>query len=67
MIVEGGSKTLQSFIDSGLWDEARVFTGQKEFGNGINAPNTRPFSAKPNSTTNLEGDLLKQWINHQAH
>ena len=67
VIVEGGSKTLQSFIDSGLWDEARVFIGQKEFGNGINAPNTRPFSAKPNSTTNLEGDLLKQWINHQAH
>jgi diaminohydroxyphosphoribosylaminopyrimidine deaminase/5-amino-6-(5-phosphoribosylamino)uracil reductase len=67
VIVEGGSKTLQSFIDSGLWDEARVFTGQEEFGNGITAPNTRPFSAKPKSTTNLEGDVLKQWINHQAH
>jgi diaminohydroxyphosphoribosylaminopyrimidine deaminase / 5-amino-6-(5-phosphoribosylamino)uracil reductase len=24
VLVEGGSKTLQSFIDSGLWDEARI-------------------------------------------
>ena len=67
VIVEGGSKTLQHFIDSGLWDEARVFTGQEEFGNGITAPNTTPFSTKPNSTTTLEGDVLKQWLNHQAH
>jgi len=26
VIVEGGAKLLQSFIDSGLWDEARVIT-----------------------------------------
>jgi len=26
VIVEGGSKLLQSFIDAGLWDEARVIT-----------------------------------------
>jgi len=26
LIVEGGSKLLQSFIDAGLWDEARVIT-----------------------------------------
>ena len=67
MIVEGGSITLQHFINSGLWDEARVITGQEEFGNGINAPNTTSFSAKPNTTTTLEGDVLKQWVNHQAH
>ena len=67
MIVEGGSITLQHFIDSELWDEARVFTGQEEFGNGITAPNTTSFLAKPNTTTTLEGDVLKQWVNHQAH
>jgi len=66
MIVEGGSITLQHFIDSELWDEARVFTGQEEFGNGITAPNTTSFSAKTNTTTALEGDILKQWVNHQA-
>lgn len=26
VIIEGGSQTLQSFIDAGLWDEARVIT-----------------------------------------
>jgi diaminohydroxyphosphoribosylaminopyrimidine deaminase/5-amino-6-(5-phosphoribosylamino)uracil reductase len=67
MIVEGGSITLQHFIDSELWDEARVFTGQEEFGNGITAPNMTSFSEKPNATTILEGDVLKQWVNHLAH
>ena len=38
LIVEGGAKTLQLFINSGLWDEARVFTGNKEFHEGIKAP-----------------------------
>ena len=39
LIVEGGSQTLQSFIDAGLWDEARVFQSRKTFGAGIAAPN----------------------------
>lgn len=46
MIVEGGAKTLQSFIDADLWDEARVFTGQKWLGNGILAPKLNKTPAK---------------------
>lgn len=38
LIVEGGSQTLQAFIDAGLWDEARVFTATTTFGQGIAAP-----------------------------
>ncbi len=38
VIVEGGSKTLQSFIDLNLWDEARVFYAPVSFGAGIEAP-----------------------------
>lgn len=38
VIVEGGAKTLQAFIDSGLWDEARVFTGGGFFGKGLRSP-----------------------------
>jgi len=38
VIIEGGTKTLQSFIDTGLWDEARVFQSKKTFGAGIKAP-----------------------------
>ena len=38
LIVEGGTKTLQSFINSNLWDEAFVFEGDKSFGSGVAAP-----------------------------
>jgi diaminohydroxyphosphoribosylaminopyrimidine deaminase/5-amino-6-(5-phosphoribosylamino)uracil reductase len=39
VIVEGGSKLLQSFIDAGLWDEARVITNSTMvIGVGLDAP-----------------------------
>ncbi|MEP6594720.1 MAG: bifunctional diaminohydroxyphosphoribosylaminopyrimidine deaminase/5-amino-6-(5-phosphoribosylamino)uracil reductase RibD [Ginsengibacter sp.] len=39
LIVEGGAKLLQSFIDATLWDEARIITNeQMVLGSGINAP-----------------------------
>jgi diaminohydroxyphosphoribosylaminopyrimidine deaminase / 5-amino-6-(5-phosphoribosylamino)uracil reductase len=31
IIVEGGSKMLQAFIDSGIWDEARIITNNQLF------------------------------------
>jgi len=39
LLVEGGQQLLNSFIGCGLWDEARVFTGTKKFGEGRKAPN----------------------------
>jgi diaminohydroxyphosphoribosylaminopyrimidine deaminase/5-amino-6-(5-phosphoribosylamino)uracil reductase len=38
VLVEGGSATLQSFIDVDLWDEAKVITGQVVFEQGTVAP-----------------------------
>lgn len=38
VIVEGGATILQVFIDSGLWDEAKVFVSDKSFGKGIKSP-----------------------------
>lgn len=38
IVVEGGAKTLELFISSGLWDEARVFSCHVEFGEGLKAP-----------------------------
>jgi diaminohydroxyphosphoribosylaminopyrimidine deaminase / 5-amino-6-(5-phosphoribosylamino)uracil reductase len=39
LIVEGGSKLLQSFIDADLWDEARVITNTAlQIGSGTKAP-----------------------------
>jgi diaminohydroxyphosphoribosylaminopyrimidine deaminase/5-amino-6-(5-phosphoribosylamino)uracil reductase len=38
VIVEGGAKMLQSFIDAGLWDEARVIQSKAYWGDGIKSP-----------------------------
>ena len=38
VIVEGGAQTLRSFIDAGLWDEARVIIGNREISGGVKAP-----------------------------
>lgn len=36
--IEGGATLLNAFITSGLWDEARIFTGATRFGDGLPAP-----------------------------
>jgi len=41
VIIEGGKQTLETFIQANLWDEARIFTGNTQFFNGIKAPNIR--------------------------
>ncbi len=41
VIIEGGGSILNSFIQNGLWDEARIFIGEKEFGKGVKAPNMK--------------------------
>ncbi|SFA77295.1 bifunctional diaminohydroxyphosphoribosylaminopyrimidine deaminase/5-amino-6-(5-phosphoribosylamino)uracil reductase RibD [Algoriphagus aquimarinus] len=38
VIIEGGSYLLNKFLESELWDEARVFTSSNKFGSGIAAP-----------------------------
>ncbi len=38
LIVEGGAKTLQTFIGKNLWDEARIFKGSVCFKKGLPAP-----------------------------
>jgi len=45
VLVEGGTKTLQSFIDIGLWDEARMITNETMVvEGGIDAPQMKDFS-----------------------
>lgn len=38
IIIEGGKQTLETFIHSNYWDEARVFKGEIKFTKGIEAP-----------------------------
>ena len=55
VIIEGGKQLLESFIASGCWDEARIFTGRKLFGSGIKAPNIEGNNKQQNW---IEDDLL---------
>ena len=60
LIVEGGTKTIQTFTDENLWDEARVFSGLVKFNEGTKAPKLDvPFL----NEENLMGDSLKTYIN----
>lgn len=38
VLVEGGSATLATFINAGLWDEARIITSENTFDEGKKAP-----------------------------
>lgn len=60
VIIEGGSRTLQTFIDENLWDEARIFIGNVEFDDGIKAPK---FKAKQISEEKILNDTLKYYLN----
>ncbi len=55
LIVEGGSKVLNSFIRRGLWDETRVLVGDRWFGGGKAAPRLRQ---EPQAQYQLGDDRL---------
>ncbi len=38
LFIEGGAEVLSHFISTGLWDEARIFTGKQYFRGGVVAP-----------------------------
>lgn len=60
VIIEGGTKMLQTFIDENFWDEARVFTGNKQLQQGIKAPY---FKNKPFSEEKIKDDILNIYYN----
>ena len=61
IIIEGGAKTLQTFIDENLWDEARIFTRTTTFKNGIKAPE---FYGKLISEEKIIEDTLHIYVNN---
>ena len=63
VIIEGGCKTLQSFIDENLWDEAHVFKGNTFFENGIKSPN---FKGQIIHSKNIKKDTLTLYTNKQT-
>ncbi len=61
VIIEGGAKTLQTFINEGLWDEARVFKGKAHFNKGVKAPE---FSGTLVSEETIFEDTLSIYTNN---
>jgi diaminohydroxyphosphoribosylaminopyrimidine deaminase/5-amino-6-(5-phosphoribosylamino)uracil reductase len=60
VFIEGGAEILNHFIETGLWDEARVFTGEIKFGQGIKAPAlTTP---QPSETIAFSGSQLEMYF-----
>lgn len=57
LIVEGGARLLQSFIDAGLWDEARIETAPFRLNRGVAAPVLT--GALLQSTRDYGGQLLQ--------
>ncbi len=60
IIVEGGEKLLNSFIENNLWDEARVFTSTQIIELGVKAP---LLTSSPFQTTDINGDQLLYFRN----
>ena len=56
VLIEGGSQTLQAFIDANVWDEARIFSGGSAFLSGISAPK---ISGDLISESMLQKDTLR--------
>lgn len=60
IIIEGGAQLLQSFITQNLWDEAKVFIGEKEFKSGLKAPK---IEATPINSLQFDTDVLNTYTN----
>ncbi len=60
VIIEGGQKTLQAFIDESLWDEARIFSSELNLNDGISKPQIKGSLL---SETQLTSDCLKILVN----
>lgn len=60
ILVEGGLKTLQNFIDCNLWDEARVFNSPKKMNTGIKAPK---WNRTIHHSEKIETDQLDYYFN----
>ena len=59
LLVEGGAKLLQSFIDKGLWDEARIETAPLCLGQGTKAPTLKDEQLK--SKQNIDGHIIQHY------
>jgi diaminohydroxyphosphoribosylaminopyrimidine deaminase/5-amino-6-(5-phosphoribosylamino)uracil reductase len=60
ILVEGGATVLKSFIDSGIWDEARVIISNRTLGSGLSAPAMECSLTKEDRSTS---DTIRLYYN----
>jgi len=60
ILVEGGAGILNTFIESGMWDEMRVFTSNNKIERGLKAPKQEGIAY---SEKNIGEDLLTVTVN----
>lgn len=60
LFVEGGAMTLNHFLTTGCWDEARVFRGSVKFKGGVRAP---VIKGEPASSVRFSMSRLDQYFN----
>ena len=60
VIIEGGTKTINNFLAEGYWDEARIFTAENKFSEGIAAP---LIDLEADEEQNIMGDRLSTIYN----
>lgn len=62
VIVEGGAEVLQSFIDAGYWDEARIITNTAlMIAEGTAAPEF--YTALPGTIRHIDNDMIQTCTN----
>lgn len=64
LLVEGGARTLQSFMDDGIWDEIRVETAPFTIGGGTPAPSI-PLGAVVSHVDDVDGNRIISYRNRQ--
>ncbi len=55
LIVEGGAELMSSFLSENIWDEGRIFIGNKSFHDGLKASG---LNCNYMQKLNIEGDVL---------
>jgi diaminohydroxyphosphoribosylaminopyrimidine deaminase/5-amino-6-(5-phosphoribosylamino)uracil reductase len=62
VFMEGGARLHNAFLETGLWDEARVFTGSMSFSQGVKAPE---LIGKPDESLNIGDTRLDIFKNKE--
>ncbi|MDP3314201.1 bifunctional diaminohydroxyphosphoribosylaminopyrimidine deaminase/5-amino-6-(5-phosphoribosylamino)uracil reductase RibD [Lutibacter sp.] len=61
VIIEGGAKTLQTFINENCWDEAYKFVGNMVFEGGVKGP---VLNIMPTKIEQISDDILNCYVNY---